>query len=153
MARPTCQTRPKTLPGRLELPTLRLTASRSNQLSYGSLREKTAWILQIIDGKISCRFPNRHGCMYDHVCRCIGCCLRTPAATMGDVTHRVHWNTNRMLRMVKFYGLYHTWHRLMSSRDAVGAECRVGSSFSWMCRFCLGVGGACAICDVCCVCV
>ena len=26
----------KTLPGRLELPTLRLTASRSNQLSYGS---------------------------------------------------------------------------------------------------------------------
>jgi hypothetical protein len=25
-----------TLPGRLELPTLRLTASRSNQLSYGS---------------------------------------------------------------------------------------------------------------------
>ena len=27
---------PKTLPGRLELPTLRLTASRSNQLSYGS---------------------------------------------------------------------------------------------------------------------
>ena len=26
-----------TLPGRLELPTLRLTASRSNQLSYGSL--------------------------------------------------------------------------------------------------------------------
>ena len=36
MARPTCQTQPKTLPGRLELPTLRLTASRSNQLSYGS---------------------------------------------------------------------------------------------------------------------
>ena len=30
----------KTLPGRLELPTLRLTASRSNQLSYGSLK---AW--------------------------------------------------------------------------------------------------------------
>ena len=28
--------RTKTLPGRLELPTLRLTASRSNQLSYGS---------------------------------------------------------------------------------------------------------------------
>ena len=27
----------KTLPGRLELPTLRLTASRSNQLSYGSM--------------------------------------------------------------------------------------------------------------------
>ena len=27
---------PETLPGRLELPTLRLTASRSNQLSYGS---------------------------------------------------------------------------------------------------------------------
>ena len=26
----------ETLPGRLELPTLRLTASRSNQLSYGS---------------------------------------------------------------------------------------------------------------------
>ena len=26
----------QTLPGRLELPTLRLTASRSNQLSYGS---------------------------------------------------------------------------------------------------------------------
>ena len=26
----------KALPGRLELPTLRLTASRSNQLSYGS---------------------------------------------------------------------------------------------------------------------
>jgi hypothetical protein len=26
----------KTLPGRLELPTLRLTTSRSNQLSYGS---------------------------------------------------------------------------------------------------------------------
>ena len=29
----------QTLPGRLELPTLRLTASRSNQLSYGSLRD------------------------------------------------------------------------------------------------------------------
>ena len=28
------------LPGRLELPTLRLTASRSSQLSYGSTREK-----------------------------------------------------------------------------------------------------------------
>ena len=28
--------KPQTLPGRLELPTLRLTASRSNQLSYGS---------------------------------------------------------------------------------------------------------------------
>ena len=27
----------KTLPGKLELPTLRLTASRSNQLSYGSM--------------------------------------------------------------------------------------------------------------------
>ena len=34
--RPTCQTQPKTLPRRLELPTLMLTASRSNQLSYGS---------------------------------------------------------------------------------------------------------------------
>ena len=31
-----CETVRKTLPGRLELPTLRLTASRSNQLSYGS---------------------------------------------------------------------------------------------------------------------
>ena len=30
------QTRNNALPGRLELPTLRLTASRSNQLSYGS---------------------------------------------------------------------------------------------------------------------
>ena len=41
MARPTCQTQPKTLPGRLELPTLRLTASRSNQLSYGSTHTHT----------------------------------------------------------------------------------------------------------------
>ena len=41
MARPTCQTQPKTLPGRLELPTLRLTASRSNQLSYGSKHTHT----------------------------------------------------------------------------------------------------------------
>ena len=31
-----------TLPGRLELPTLRLTASRSNQLSYGSLEDSVA---------------------------------------------------------------------------------------------------------------
>ena len=30
----------KSLPGRLELPTLRLTASRSNQLSYGSARKR-----------------------------------------------------------------------------------------------------------------
>ena len=35
---PTKQNQTKTLPGRLELPTLRLTASRSNQLSYGSAR-------------------------------------------------------------------------------------------------------------------
>ena len=32
-----CISYDETLPGRLELPTLRLTASRSNQLSYGSL--------------------------------------------------------------------------------------------------------------------
>ena len=32
----------KALPGRLELPTLRLTASRSNQLSYGSHVDKRA---------------------------------------------------------------------------------------------------------------
>ena len=32
------------LPGRLELPTLRLTASRSNQLSYGSL----AFLLKLV---------------------------------------------------------------------------------------------------------
>ena len=38
LARPTTHTQLKTLPGRLELPTLRLTASRSNQLSYGSAR-------------------------------------------------------------------------------------------------------------------
>ena len=31
-----CAPKQITLPGRLELPTLRLTASRSNQLSYGS---------------------------------------------------------------------------------------------------------------------
>ena len=31
-----CETMRNTLPGRLEVPTLRLTASRSNQLSYGS---------------------------------------------------------------------------------------------------------------------
>ena len=30
-----------TLPGRLELPTLRLTASRSNQLSYGSTEPRS----------------------------------------------------------------------------------------------------------------
>ena len=41
MARRTCQTQPKTLPGRLELPTLRLTASRSNQPSYGSTHAHT----------------------------------------------------------------------------------------------------------------
>ena len=38
LARTTAHTQLKTLPGRLELPTLRLTASRSNQLSYGSAR-------------------------------------------------------------------------------------------------------------------
>ena len=36
LARTTAHKQLKTLPGRLELPTLRLTASRSNQLSYGS---------------------------------------------------------------------------------------------------------------------
>ena len=36
VARTNAQTQTTTLPGRLELPTLRLTASRSNQLSYGS---------------------------------------------------------------------------------------------------------------------
>ena len=41
--------RAKALPGRLELPTLRLTASRSNQLSYGSLQ--TATITLLIDKK------------------------------------------------------------------------------------------------------
>ena len=34
----------KTLPGRLESPTLRLTASRSNQLSYGSMYTCYQWL-------------------------------------------------------------------------------------------------------------
>jgi hypothetical protein len=38
VARTNAQAQTTTLPGRLELPTLRLTASRSNQLSYGSTR-------------------------------------------------------------------------------------------------------------------
>jgi hypothetical protein len=38
VARTNVQAQTRTLPGRLELPTLRLTASRSNQLSYGSTR-------------------------------------------------------------------------------------------------------------------
>ena len=40
----------KTLPGRLELPTLRLTASRSSQLSYGSLMRKMHRSKQIFPG-------------------------------------------------------------------------------------------------------
>ena len=40
----------KSLPGRLELPTLRLTASRSNQLSYGSncMAQGVAWLMIMI---------------------------------------------------------------------------------------------------------
>ena len=48
----------KTLPGRLELPTLRLTASRSNQLSYGS---HVGW-LAVLSGRVrlrACAFCNR----------------------------------------------------------------------------------------------
>ena len=41
VARTNAQAQTTTLPGRLELPTLRLTASRSNQLSYGSTHTHT----------------------------------------------------------------------------------------------------------------
>mgnify|MGYP000028507056 CR=1 FL=1 len=48
----------KTLPGRLELPTLRLTASRSNQLSYGSTlltqRGWSVWHFALRQWQVGC---------------------------------------------------------------------------------------------------
>ena len=50
----------KPLPGRLELPTLRLTASRSNQLSYGS----TMIILKVKNAPINCVQAAARWCLH-----------------------------------------------------------------------------------------
>ena len=104
-----------TLPGRLELPTLRLTASRSNQLSYGS---HSAWAVGAEHCLQCCFRGSRPPSAY-----CVGSRVRLPARIGFDSPARTS---------VRIFGREYCASRLVGWLFGCSVAWLLGCSIVWL---------------------